>query len=103
MTGPDPRLAPRWSENSPLVVLEARATGCPVIAPDTGGFPEMITPGTDGWLFEADDPEGLTTAMREAATGPLPTPTQPPSLSEQVDATEAAYLEVLDAQDVPCA
>lgn len=96
-------LAPRWSENAPLVVLEARATGCPVIAPDTGGFPEMITPGTDGWLFEPDDPEGLTTAMREAARGPLPTPSQPPSLSEQVDATEAAYLEVLDAQEVPCA
>ena len=34
----------RWRE-SYLVILEARAAGCPVIAPSIGGIPEIITDG----------------------------------------------------------
>ena len=36
----------------PLVILEARAAGCPVIAPRIGGIPEIITDGVDGFLYE---------------------------------------------------
>ena len=95
-------LAPRWSENAPLVVLEARASGCPVIAPRTDGFEEMITPGRDGWLFDPDDPDGLSNAMRAAATGTLPTPLAPHSLSQQVDATEAVYMRLCGDKGTPC-
>jgi glycosyltransferase involved in cell wall biosynthesis len=48
-----------WPENAPLVILEALAAGCPVIAPAIGGIPEMIQPDQDGWLFPPGDVSAL--------------------------------------------
>jgi glycosyltransferase involved in cell wall biosynthesis len=31
-----------WVENAPLVALEAFSVGCPVIASNTGGLPEIV-------------------------------------------------------------
>lgn len=41
-----------WAENMPFVLLESLALGKVVIASQTGGLPELITPGQNGFLFE---------------------------------------------------
>jgi glycosyltransferase involved in cell wall biosynthesis len=79
-----------WPENAPLVVLEARAAGCPVIAPALGGIPELIEPGVDGWLYPPADIGALAARMR-AAMGPPPPVRPPPSLAEQVDGLLSVY------------
>ncbi len=84
-------LAPRWEENAPMVIGEARANGCPVIAPRSGGIPEMIQDGVDGLLFEPDGSDALTEALRFAAEHTLPTPSLPPTLSSQVQAVLDVY------------
>jgi glycosyltransferase involved in cell wall biosynthesis len=53
--------APRWFEAYPLVVLEAAASGTPVIALAEGGIPEQIEPGVNGFLCR--DRHELATAM----------------------------------------
>jgi glycosyltransferase involved in cell wall biosynthesis len=45
----------RWPENTPAVILEAFAAGTPVVAARVGGVPEMVTDGTEGFLFEAEN------------------------------------------------
>jgi len=49
-------------ENLPLVVVEAMACGKPVIAPQVGGLPEMITPET-GILVPPGDIDALSKAI----------------------------------------
>jgi glycosyltransferase involved in cell wall biosynthesis len=41
-----------WFEGMPMVLVEALATGLPVIASDLGSMPEMIRHGETGMLFE---------------------------------------------------
>lgn len=85
-----------WPENAPLVALEARAAGCPVIAPAIGGLPELVVPGRDGWLYPAGDQAALAQAMRQAVEAPLPHPPRlPPSVDDQVEILVAAYRRVL--------
>jgi glycosyltransferase involved in cell wall biosynthesis len=96
-------LAPRWIENAPLIVLEARSMGCPVIAPAAGGFLELIEDGRDGWLFDPETPGGLEQAIRTAIAGPLPSPRPPPGFEAQVDAIEAVYHRLVSTEVEPCA
>jgi glycosyltransferase involved in cell wall biosynthesis len=44
-------------EGIPMSVLEAMGHGLPVIAPNVGGFPEIIEHGVDGLLIPEHDPE----------------------------------------------
>lgn len=37
------------------VVLEAMASGCPVVAPHAGGIPNLLTHGATGFLYKARD------------------------------------------------
>lgn len=46
-----------WDENQPLVALEARLAGRPLLVSDLGGLPELVRDGVDGWLLPPDDPE----------------------------------------------
>jgi glycosyltransferase involved in cell wall biosynthesis len=52
-----------WEENCPMVVLEAGARGCPVIASDRGGLKELISHGHDGLLFPAGHTGALAAAL----------------------------------------
>ena len=51
------------SEGMPLAVLEAWATGIPVVATRVGGLPELIEEGRTGVLIEPDDEAGLAEAL----------------------------------------
>lgn len=52
-------------ENLPCVILEALATGLPVIATETGGIKDWVTPGK-GFLVKPGDKAGLVAAMKKA-------------------------------------
>ena len=47
------------SEGMPLVMLEAMATGLPVVATEVGGVAEIIENGTTGWLARLNDYETI--------------------------------------------
>jgi glycosyltransferase involved in cell wall biosynthesis len=80
-----------WPENAPLVILEARAAGCPVIAPAIGGIPELVADGVDGWLYPPGDVPALAARLRHAADAPRPLVRPPPSFAAHLDAIEALY------------
>ena len=53
-------------EGMPVVLLEALATGCRVVATRTGGIPEIIRDGENGFLANSADVDSLTTAILRA-------------------------------------
>jgi glycosyltransferase involved in cell wall biosynthesis len=55
---------PSRSETLGLVLLEAMAAGCPVVAAKAGGIPDIVTDGVNGYLFDPLD-EGDAIAMTQ--------------------------------------
>lgn len=51
------------SEASPNAVLEAMASGLPVVAPRVGGVPELVKDRSTGLLVPPRDPEALSQAL----------------------------------------
>lgn len=52
-----------WYDNMPYVPLEALARGKPVIAARTGGIPERVHEGENGFLFERGSVQALVEAI----------------------------------------
>jgi glycosyltransferase involved in cell wall biosynthesis len=73
-------LPSEWYENAPMSVLEAYASGKPVIGARIGGIPEMVKPGETGLLFGS----GASTELAECLC----------KLADAPDATVAAMGEV---------
>jgi glycosyltransferase involved in cell wall biosynthesis len=59
-----------WSENSPLVILEAFAHGTPVIASDQGGMAELVHHERNGLLFVPGSAESLAQQLRRLLDDP---------------------------------
>jgi len=54
-----------WYENAPLVILEARRAGVPVVATGLGGMSELIRDGEDGMLFDRGDDGQLARILED--------------------------------------
>lgn len=60
-------LAPtRTPEPFGMIAIEANSLGIPVIASKTGGLPEIITHGWNGWLVKPGAPEELAATLVQA-------------------------------------
>lgn len=62
---------PSFAEGLPVVIMEALALERPVISTYVAGIPELVEPGTCGWLVPPGSVEALTTAMRTALLLPV--------------------------------
>ena len=58
---------PSWHEGTPLTILEAMASGVPVVATAVGGVPELVAAGVTGLLFEAGNEADGGEAVLELA------------------------------------
>lgn len=58
---------PSWREGLPKVLLEAAATGRPVVATDVPGCREVCIPGHNGFLVPPRDPIALARAIQRLA------------------------------------
>jgi glycosyltransferase involved in cell wall biosynthesis len=58
-----------WWENSPLTVLEALASGVPVVASAIGGLPELVAHGDTGLLTPPGDAGALREALEDVTEG----------------------------------
>lgn len=70
MRGLDCFVLPSIAEGISNTILEAMASGLPVIATAVGGNPELITEGQNGLLVPPSDPSRLASAMIELARNP---------------------------------
>ena len=52
-------------DNLPTVIMEAMATGLPVISTDIGGIPEMVVQNETGFLVRPGDAEALAGAIEK--------------------------------------
>jgi glycosyltransferase involved in cell wall biosynthesis len=66
MRGSDVFVLPSLWENAPHVVLEALASGLPLVATDVGGVSELFSED-EGVLVPAADPERLALAVRDVS------------------------------------
>ena len=54
---------PSLSEATPVVILEAMATGLPVVASRVGGVPQLVLEGQTGLLADPSDPDAFVDAL----------------------------------------
>lgn len=57
-------------EGLPIVLLEAAASGLPMVAMDVGGTAEIVRDGRTGFIVQAKDPDALAAAMTRLAAMP---------------------------------
>ncbi|MDX2970323.1 glycosyltransferase [Kribbella solani] len=63
-------LPSEWEETFGLVVVEAMAVGVPLLASGHGSFPELVSDGVDGALFDPRRPEELAKLLLDVDTNP---------------------------------
>lgn len=102
----DVYVLPSFSESCPMGILEAMASGTPIVASNVGGIPELLKDGATGMLV----PPGSPGALAEAIVSILRHPDEASllarraleevkacfSIEKQVSRTMAMYERVLD-------
>ena len=78
-------LPSEWYEHFPMTLVEAYATGLPVLGSALGSLGELIQDGITGRHFRPGDPSDLTAVLEWAISHPLP-------LSEQGRAARREYV-----------
>ncbi|GAH62834.1 unnamed protein product [marine sediment metagenome] len=63
-------IAPSLYETYGMVICEAMSFGIPVVASNTGGIPEQVRDGVEGFLFPPDDPGSLSDALHRLIVDP---------------------------------
>ncbi|MFM6357269.1 MAG: glycosyltransferase family 4 protein [Planktothrix sp.] len=66
----DAFIFPSRTETLGLVLLEAMAAGTPVVAARSGGIPDIVTDGVNGYLFDPRDEKGAITATQRLFANP---------------------------------
>lgn len=61
----DAFIFPSRTETLGLVLLEAMAAGCPVVAARSGGITDLVEDGVNGYLFDPKDDAGAIEATRQ--------------------------------------
>lgn len=88
----DGYVVPARQEGGPKGVLEAMASGVPVVTTRVGQAAELVEDGVNGWLADVEDAEGLARALVYVAR-------RPPELTAVVAAgRETARANSYDAQ-----
>lgn len=59
-----------WRENSPLILLQALASGLPILASDVQGMAEQLQPGRNGALFAPGDERELAAWLERFLADP---------------------------------
>jgi len=66
----DAFIFPSRTETLGLVLLEAMAAGCPVVAARSGGIPDIVEDGINGYLFDPSDEADAITATKQLLANP---------------------------------
>lgn len=61
---------PSLAEGVPAVLMEALASGVPVVTTRIAGVPELVRDGVSGWLVPPGDADALRSAIAEALANP---------------------------------
>jgi glycosyltransferase involved in cell wall biosynthesis len=60
----------RWPDPLPTVAIEALTVGTPVVAARTGGLPELVSDGVEGFLFSPGDGAAMRAALERILSQP---------------------------------
>lgn len=71
LNGFDLYVHPSRYEGMPIAVLEAMASGCPIVATAVDGTKELIIDGVHGWLVPPEDPKALAQSIEAAINDPI--------------------------------
>ncbi|NJK36581.1 MAG: glycosyltransferase [Oscillatoriales cyanobacterium RM2_1_1] len=66
----DAFIFPSRTETLGLVLLEAMAAGTPLVAARSGGIPDIVTDGVNGYLFDPTDEQGAVAATQKLLARP---------------------------------
>ena len=69
--GADVFCLPSWEEGFPLVLLQAMASGLPVVATDATGAADIVTPGVEGEIVPTGDVPALREALDRVLSDPI--------------------------------
>ena len=107
MKSADFLVLPSAHEGMSNVLMEAMSAGCPIIASDVGGNPELVEDGITGLIFPADDAAVLAAHLRRMSGEPelrarlsasaLERVRSRYSIENLVAATEAVYQRCISA------